>query len=61
MACQCVLEHISNLISRGITYLVGHHSWLVLGLGKLEIQLLPPTPAVDSRSKQRKIRGHLMR
>lgn len=51
MGCHCVLENISILITRGITYLVERGYLLALWLGKLEIQLLPPTQAVNSPSK----------
>lgn len=51
MSCRCLLENISNLMTKGITNLVEHGYLLALWLGKLEIQLLPPTQAVNSCSK----------
>lgn len=51
MACYGVLENINNLITRCITYLVGHGCAMTGQTGNPGVQQLPPIQAVNSHSK----------
>lgn len=50
MGCHCALENVSNQSNNQGYYLLSR-TLLALRLGKLEIQLLLPTQAVNSHSK----------